>query len=385
MASFKQDIQKMRNAFLLFCLCISCTHAFAQSSADTNVLPEWALGNFVRPAQLNPIVSPDGSTYFNDPMSSKKVTWESDNTFNPAATVKDGKVVLLYRAEDASGEGIGHHTSRIGYAASNDGLHFRRSPLPVLYPGNDSQKENEWPGGCEDPRVAVTVGGRYVMLYTQWNKKMARLGVATSRDLKHWQKHGPAFQQAYGGKFSKIWSKSAAIVTRIEAGKQVIAKINGKYWMYWGENHIYLATSNDLVNWTPLTDEKGDLKELASPRKGFFDSDLTECGPPAVLTDKGILLIYNGKNAGGTKGDTHYGAGSYCAGQILFDKNDPEKVLGRLDKPLFYPSEPFEKSGQYAAGTVFMEGLVYFKKKWFLYYGCADSHVAVAVYDPSGR
>lgn len=45
--------------------------------------------------------------------------------------------------------------------------------------------------------------------------------------------------------------------------------------------------------------------------------------------------------------------------------------------------EPFEKSGQYVNGTVFMEGLVFFKKKWFLYYGCADSRVAVAIYDPA--
>ena len=45
--------------------------------------------------------------------------------------------------------------------------------------------------------------------------------------------------------------------------------------------------------------------------------------------------------------------------------------------------EPFEKSGQYVNGTVFIEGMVYFKHKWFLYYGCADSRVAVAVYDPA--
>ena len=31
------------------------------------------------------------------------------------------------------------------------------------YPDNDSQKELEWPGGCEDPRIAVTDDGLYVM------------------------------------------------------------------------------------------------------------------------------------------------------------------------------------------------------------------------------
>jgi len=39
---------------------------------------------------------------------------------------------------------------------------------------------------------------------------------------------------------------------------------------------------------------------------------------------------------------------------------------------------PYEKTGQYAAGTTFAEGLVYFHRRWFLYYGCADSLVAVA-------
>ena len=42
------------------------------------------------------------------------------------------------------------------------------------------------------------------------------------------------------------------------------------------------------------------------------------------------------------------------------------------------PELPYEKTGQYIAGTTFAEGLVYFRKHWFLYYGCADSLVAVA-------
>lgn len=44
-----------------------------------------------------------------------------------------------------------------------------------------------------------------------------------------------------------------------------------------------------------------------------------------------------------------------------------------------------QKSGQYLDGTVFIEGLVYYKKKWYLYYGCADSKVGVAIYDPSKK
>ena len=83
----------------------------------------------------------------------------------------------------------------------------------------------------------------------------------------------------------------------------------------------------------------------------------------------------------GRKGDTAYPANSYCAGQALFDVNNPTKLIGRLDKPFLQPTDDFEKSGQYPAGTVFVEGLVYYRNKWYLYYGCADSFVAVAVSD----
>jgi predicted GH43/DUF377 family glycosyl hydrolase len=350
-------------------------------TAQTTKLPSWAFGPFIRPAGVNPIISPDTTTKFYDPIRKVETDWESNDTFNPGATVKNGKVHILYRAEDKSGIGIGFRTSRLGLAVSADGIKVKRSPVPVLYPANDSQKEFEWTGGCEDPRVAMTANGTYVVFYTQWNHDLPRLGVATSKDLRNWTKHGPIFRKAYHGKFFKIASKSASIITKLTAGKQIIAKINGKYWMYWGETGVYSATSTDLVNWTPLINKDSTLRALISPRKKHFDSDLTECGPPAIVTSKGILLLYNGKN-NISYGDTNYTANSYCGGQVMFALKDPTKAINRLDKPFFVPQEEFEKSGQYPAGTVFMEGLVYFKRKWFLYYGCADSRVAVAIYDP---
>lgn len=349
---------------------------------EKNVLPDWAFGGFVRPVDANPVISPRENTYFSCPMKKEMIAWESNDTFNPAAALKKKKIVVLYRAEDKSGEGIGKRTSRIGYAESRNGRSFKRLPTPVLYPAEDSQRENEHPGGCEDPRVAVTADGLYVMLYTQWNRKTARLAVATSRDLVHWQKHGPAFEKAYNGKFRDKWSKSASLVTQVSDGRQVISKVNGKYFMYWGEEAVFGATSDDLLNWSPVLDENDNLKAFIRPRKGYFDSGLTECGPPAVITEKGILLLYNGKNRSGENGDQRFNANAYCAGQVLFDLQDPSRPIARLDVPFLRPMEAFEKSGQYKDGTVFIEGLVYHRKKWYLYYGCADSRVAVAVYNP---
>lgn len=344
-------------------------------------LPDWALGPFVRPNNANPVLSPDTTSTFTDPMSKTKVAWEASDVFNPAATIMNNKIYVLYRAEDNSGIGIGKRTSRLGIAESQDGIHMKRRSTPVLFPANDNQKEFEWPGGCEDPRIAVTEDGTYVMLYTQWNRKVPRLSVATSKDLTSWTKHGPAFYKAYEGRFKDMASKSASIVTKLVNGRQVIAKLNGKYLMYWGERFMNIATSTDLINWEPMLDEKNELKAVVRTRPNYFDSDLTECGPPAIITDKGILVLYNGKNKPREGRDTAYTANTYAAGQVLFDLNDPSKVIARLDKPFFVPTAPFEKSGQYPAGTVFVEGLVYFHNKWFLYYGCADSRVGVAVYE----
>ena len=274
---------------------------------------------------------------FLDPMTKKMVAWEANYTFNPAAVVKDGKIVVLYRAEDKTGVEIGTRTSRIGYAVSTDGLTFKRNTKPVLYPAEDSQKKFEWPGGCEDPRVAVTENGTYVMFYTQWNHKVPRLGVATSKDLLTWVKHGPIFRKFYNGKYADIPNKSASILTKLEGGRQLITKINGKYWLYWGELHVFAATSTNLIDWEPLVDDKGELKQLISPREGYFDSDLTECGPPAIMTDKGIILFYNGKNHPGEGGDKRFNGNSYCAGQVLFSLADPTKVIGRLDVPFLRP------------------------------------------------
>ena len=359
--------------------------------AGDNVLPYWAIGGFVRPEGKNPMVSPIVNNLFYCPMKRAQVRWECADTFNPAAVEKDGKVCVLYRAEDDPNAGIGKRTSRIGLVESADGVNVDyRSPTPVMYPDNSSvSKEYEWPGGTEDPRVVeAEVDGEplYVMTYTSWNRKTARLSVATSRDLRTWTHHGPCFRTAFDAKFANLACKSGSIVTEVRDGRLKAAKVmvNGesKYFMYWGEYWVCGATSDDLITWTPIVDANTELLYLAKPRKGFFDSMLTECGPPAVLTDNGIVLIYNGKNASGSNGDACYATNTYAAGQMLFKRENPLELIDRLDKPFFRPIADFERSGQYAAGTVFTEGLVYHHDKWFLYYGCADSFVGVAVCDP---
>lgn len=318
-------------------------------------------------------------------MGDTVVRWEEHATFNPAAVVRDGKVYLLYRAEDATGEQqIGHHTSRLGLAESTDGLRFTRRPAPVLYPDKDAQATYEWTGGVEDPRVVETEDGRYVLTYTQWNRDIPRLAIATSRDLVHWTKHGPALARATGGKYRNLESKSGAILSRIEKDRVVATKVNGKYWMYFNVPDIFVATSDDLVDWTPLEDAAGKPLKVLAPRPGYFDSWLVEAGPPALVTKYGIVLLYNAGNSA-TYGDARLPSRIYTGGQALFDGRNPVKLIARSDEPFITPTESYERTGQYVDGTTFVEGLVLFKGRWLLYYGTADSRVGVAVRDVSVR
>lgn len=305
--------------------------------------------------------------------------WEALHTFNPAAVMRDGMINVLYRAEDDTGAmQIGMHTSRLGLAQSSDGIHFTRRAVPVFYPALDSQESREWPGGVEDPRIVEAGDGTYVMTYTQWNRVTYTVGIATSPDLEHWTKQGPAFLDAAGGKYADLKYKSAGIVTALRSGKLVAVRLDGKYWMYWGEGAIHLATSKDLIHWAPVESADGKPIEVLKPRPRHFDSSFPETGPPPVLTRRGIVVIYNGRNAA-SGGDPRLAANTYAAGEALFDARNPAKLLARTENPVLQPTLPHERTGQYTAGTTFAEGLVYFHDQWFLYYGCADSLVAVAM------
>jgi predicted GH43/DUF377 family glycosyl hydrolase len=337
----------------------------------------WEIGPFTRPTTGNPILGPRPSSTFTDPITEKPVHWEALHAFNPAAIVREDKIYVLYRAEDDSGAmEIGGHTSRLGLAESADGITFTRLPAPVFYPEKDAQQSREWPGGVEDPRLVQAADGTYVLTYTQWNRVTYSVGIATSPDLMHWTKRGPAFGET--GKYGSLKYKSAGIVTRIYQNRLIAARIHDVYWMYWGEGAIHLATSPDLIHWTPVEDQAGQPTEVLQPRPQHFDSSFPEVGPPPVLTKAGIVVLYNGKNAIGADTDRALGPNAYAAGEALFDADDPEHLLTQTESPVLQPEAPYEKTGQYAAGTTFAEGLVLFHKKWFLFYGCADSFVAYA-------
>lgn len=299
-------------------------------------------GTWARLNDGRPILSPRGTGF------------EARGVFNPTVVKQDDRYVMLYRAQDAKG------ISRLGYAVSTDGVTFTRDPEPVLSP----EAEYERGGGVEDPRL-VQIDGTYYLTYTAYNGRDAQLALATSRDLRRWDRKG-VILPAYKGRWNVHWTKAGAILPQ---------RIAGKYWMYYMadakdlRDQMGVASSTDLLTWSEELD-----RPVLARRPGFFDSRVVEPGPPPVLTKDGILLVYNGAD------DQLV----YRTGWALFDRTDPTRVLARSDRPLFEPALSWEKAGQ-VPNVVFVEGLVVEPGRWLLYYGGADTYVGgVSVTMPDG-
>ncbi|MBI3923940.1 MAG: glycosidase [Armatimonadetes bacterium] len=299
---------------------------------------------------------------------------DSKNVYNMAAVRENGTTSMLYRGESA-GETAADCSGRLFLARSQDGVHFTRRAEPVMVPEFEYETR-----GVEDPRMITLKPGelkdesgrdvRYLLTYTAYDGKLARLCLATSDDLVHWNKRGPIFPKfpvEPGNVSPDDWTKSGAILNeRIQDGP-----FAGKYVMYFGESSMWLGYSDDLLHWEYVSEP------VMRARPDKQDNYLVEPGPPPIRTRDGILLLYNGvdrRDARGLEGPGHRPYRTFAA---LFDPENPTRVLARTDHPLLEPTQEWELEG-YVGNVVFSESLVEQDGRWMLYYGGADRRIGLA-------
>lgn len=304
--------------------------------------------------------------------------FENQGVFNPGCILGDNGVVhMFYRAVR---EG---NFSTIGYCQLAENKVLKRATKPLLVPEYDFERQ-----GLEDPRV-VKIEDIYYLFYTAFDGRNAMVAYATSSDLKFFKKHGvispkinyddaigifkkqslkDGYQEckglceAIGGKNISLWDKDASMFPR---------KIGGRYALI----HrilpdIHIAYFEEFAELTDAywEDYLRHLKDhtLLEPRYEFESRNIGP-GCPPVETPQGWLLIYHGVQ------ETVAGA-VYHAAAALLDLKDPRKVIGRLSRPLFSPTEPWEKVGS-VNNIVFPTGAVVIGDRLWIYYGAADQSI----------
>jgi predicted GH43/DUF377 family glycosyl hydrolase len=106
------------------------------------------------------------------------------------------------------------------------------------------------------------------------------------------------------------------------------------------------------------------------PKQNNWESwKIGAAGTPIELNE-GWLCIYHGVNYEKV----------YSLGVVMLDKDDPEMVLARSEKPILKPTEDYERYGK-VPNVVFSCGNVEVDGKVLIYYGGSDSVLCVASYE----
>ena len=131
-------------------------------------------------------------------------------------------------------------------------------------------------------------------------------------------------------------------------------KIDGRYAMLSRQDNesIYLMFSDNVHFWN----ECSVLLEPAFPWEWV---QIGNCGSP-IETDAGWLVLSHGVGP----------MRRYCIGAFLLDRDDPGKVIGRLNKPLLQPNED-EREG-YVPNVVYTCGALLHGDTLVIPYGLAD-------------
>ncbi|MBC7317668.1 glycosidase [Candidatus Bipolaricaulota bacterium] len=280
-----------------------------------------------------PILTPDPTS-----------NWECVNVFNPAVIYHRGLFHMLYRAQG------GDFVSRLGYAVSEDGIHWNRLRQPVFVP---EEPREAW--GVEDPRI-VELEGCFYMTYTAFgpprNGAILAGGTITpmlarSQNLITWERIGPLVEDQD--------NKDHVLFPR---------KIGGYYVaLHRPRPAIWLAFSEDLVHWP-----KDRFRPLFGPRENnWWDNVCVGANGVPVETDYGWLIFYHAYDKNRV----------YRFGVALLDLDDPSRVISRPKDPVFWPEAIWEVYGT-VPNVVFSCANVVVGDTVYLFYGGADHVIGLA-------
>jgi predicted GH43/DUF377 family glycosyl hydrolase len=315
------------------------------------------------------------------------LSFEDEGVLNPAVIREGNMVHLFYRAVRK-----GNH-STIGYCKFDGPLTLiARNVTPLLIPQFEFELQ-----GIEDPRI-VKIDDLYYLTYSAYDGVNAMGALATSTDLKHFERHGLIVPQfafdefkhlaecncALNEKYSRYAHDHAHYHNQEKLEKKILVwdknviffprRINGKlYFLHRIRPDIQIVAINDLMDLTKefWKNYMMNLHEnIALTPKHEHEVSYIGGGCPPIETEHGWLLIYHGVH------DTIKGY-VYSACAALMDLENPHKELARLPYALFTPEHEWELKGE-VNNVVFPTGTALFDDSLYIYYGAADEQIACA-------
>ncbi|MDD4412612.1 MAG: pesticidal protein Cry7Aa [Patescibacteria group bacterium] len=308
--------------------------------------------------------------------------FEDRSVLNPGI-LQDGRTVhMIYRAINKE------YMSALGYARFDGHRKLvERWSHPFLEASTAYESR-----GVEDPRI-TKIGDTIYVTYVAHDGKNAQICYLYGSDLFNLRRGGiigpkikykdaaklfdkkklkddylffEAYYRNYSGEDVLIWEKDGVIFPE---------KIRGKYVM----THrilpdIQIVAFKDFEDLKKQSFWREYLKEVHKhvmlENKYRFEERHIGGGAPPIKTKMGWLMIYHGVEESNINRVYH-------AAAALFDLNDPTKLISRLPYPLFSPDKSFELKGQ-VDSVVFPTGTAIFGDKLYIYYGAADTHIALA-------
>ena len=212
--------------------------------------------------------------------------------------------------------------------------------------------------GVEDPRI-TRIQDTYYITYVAVSRHGVSTALASTQDFRTFTRHGIIFHPE---------NKDVLLFPE---------KIRDQYYALHRPNpasafskpQMWIATSPDLLHW-------GNHEQFLGGRD-TWDVGRIGGGTPPIRTERGWLEIYHGNS----KGEEDAGIGTYSAGALLLDLEDPRCITGRLPQ-MFVPEAQYEKEG-FVPDVVFPTGIVPLDDRLLVYYGAADTFTGLVEFSRS--
>lgn len=291
-------------------------------------------------------------------LDASRVPYPTALVFNAGVTKFNGKYVMVFRNDYGSVERQTlepHHTTDLGVAFSDDGVHWEVQPKPC-FKLHDQEIIRAY-----DPRLTV-IDGRCYMCFAVDTQHGIRGGVAVTDDFVEFDilslstpdlRNMVLFPEKIGGNYMRL-ERPFTVYSRGGVDRFDMWISESPDLKYWGNSDLLLA-----------------VEDVA------FANDKIGPAAPPIKTKFGWLTTFHAVDLDPLRGKNGWESSwkkRYTAGLMLLDSDNPKKIIGMYKEPLLAPEVSYEIEGGFRNNVIFPGGMILEEDgEVKIYYGSADT------------